>query len=568
MNMKKVIIILLSVILLVFAITGVAFGIHKWKTKKAQDNNTSTATETTRTTEQTPATNVTPDPIDSLVDLKISLTVDVDRATLDGMYAGYSQEFLDSSMPNRNDERTSAAALVGWGKSGNKMYDAVTFPFSTVEAGKKKYNEDIDQMYAELQEEIMRNPVMGDMVLQGMQYMFLTDNTSIADLNDGWVDDFESTYDTYGIGAFITYHTRYWEKYGFELPHDGEDVNAWREAHPDAPNPTEDDLQLIVDEDNTPTPTTTAYGRQRQSNNTTVRYKLFVTDYYVGTAKRILTFLDRCAIQGVKTYSTARHWPLNSALNANQVRTYMNEDNSYVDKQPALIFCVLTKDGTRQILFGFNIYDMRLEIFERTSTLVTPDPDPTPRPNPDPTPTPDPDPTPRPDPDPTPNPDPTPTPDPDPTPRPDPDPTPTPVPNPTPIPVPNPVPNPIPTPVPNPNPKKDPVDDPVHHGNADTGDGAAGGNTPSVPVPDSSRNDMQNARTGEDHNGGHSDPNTVKPSDPNPSSGNNDVKHTDSNPDDYGEEDHGQHDPVVDGNGGISNPDDQPAGGEFDEPPI
>jgi hypothetical protein len=525
--MKRTIIILLSIIAVIFAIAGIAFGIHKWNQKKAA------ADETPAATTQTIADNgtqVTPDADDPLADLKLSLTVDIDRHTLDGMYTGYSQEFLDSSMPNRNDERTSAAALVGWGKSGYKMYDAVSFPFSTVEAGKTNYtDEDIAQMYAELQEEIMRNPVVGDMVLQGMQYMILTDNTSIADLNDGWVEDFEEMYDTYGVGAFLTYHTRYWEKYGFELPHDGEDVDAWREAHPDAPSPTAEDLELIpLEENDTPTPATTGtYGRQGQVNGTTVRYKLFVTDYYVRTAKRILTWLDRCTIQGVETYSTTRHWPLNSAVNANKVRTYMNEDPDYVDRQPALIFSVLTKDGTRQILFGFNIYDLRLEIYERTSTPTVQDPDPTPHrqdPDPDPDPNPDPD------------------PDPDPQPDPDPD--------------------------PDPDPKKDPTDDPVHHGNADTGGGEGRGDTPDDPVPDPSQHDMEDAGGGEDNNGGHSDPSTVQPDDPDPSDGNDDVDNTDSNPDDYGEEDHNQQDPVDDGSGNPSNPDDQEPGGEFDEPPI
>ena len=520
--MRRIVIILLSIALAVFVIAGIAYGVHKWNPKK-----TAEPTETT-TTQPTTENYVTPDTSDSddpFADLKISLTVDLDRQTLEGMYVGFSQEFLDSSMPNRNAERTSAASLVGWGTEGNKMYDAVTFPFSTVAKGKTSYtDEEIAQMYSELQEEIMRNPIMGDMVLQGMQYMLLTDNTTMAELNDGWVDSFESIFDEYGVGAFVTYHTRYWEKYGFELPHDGEDVDAWREAHPNAPAPTAEDLELIpLEEADTPTPTNSSvYGRQGVVNNTTVRHKLFVTDYYITTAKRILAWLDRCTIQGVETYATTRHWPLNSTLNANRVRTYMNEDETYVDKQPALIFTVQTKDGERQIMFGFNIYDMRLEIFERTSTPTTPDDDPDPRPRPDP--------------------DPDPQPDPDPNPQPDPD--------------------------PDPDPNKNPADDPVHHGNADTGGGEGNGDTPDQPTDDPSQSDMQDAGGGEDHNQGHSDPDTVRPTDPDPSDGNDDVDNTDSNPDDYGEEDHNQQDPVDDGSGNPSNPDDQEPGGEFDEPPV
>jgi hypothetical protein len=545
---KKVFAIVIVAALLILGVSGAVYAYRQYSGNKAAEaTNEEMPTPTTEEALDSAATN------DPFADLKLSLTVDIDRQTLETMYTGFIRDFLDSSMPNRNAERTVAASHVGWGKEGQKMYDAVTFPFSVVQRGKTEYSdEDIDKMYLELQEEIMRNPVMGDMVIQGLEYMALTDGTKMSELNEDWVQDFLAIYDEKGCGAFVTYHTYYWQKYGFELPHDGEDVEAWKAEHPNAPVPTEAELELIpLDDDENLTPDTNiqgAYGRAGMVAKPANVYKLYVTEYYARSAKRVLAFLDRCNIDGVETYSTTTHWVLNSTQNANKVRTHVNEDKTYVDKQPALVFSVLTKDSKRQLLFGFNIYDMRLEIFERTASPVKPDPDPQPRPEPTPDPVPNPDPT--------------------------PDPTPTPVPDPDPTPTPDPTPDPDPDPTGN----KDPYDDPVHHDNADKGGGEGQGET-GDPTPDPSLRDMEDAHGGPDQNQGHSDPSTVKPG-PNPSDthtdniGNaddnnpNTVEHHDEQQMDYGQENHDQHDSVTDTNGNTSNPDEQPAGGDFDEPPI
>ncbi len=557
---KKIIATIVALVVIVFGIFGISKLIHNAGIKPdgevevsatEVDKNTDTAQQAEQMQAQEQAQEQAQQAEDILEDLKLSLSVDLDADTLEKMYANFVRDFLDNSMPNKSAERTLAASKVGWGDEGQKMYDAVSFPFSAVQKGKAEYSQDdIDQMYLELQEEIMRNPVMGDMVVQGMQYLALTDGTTMADLNDGWTQDFLAIYDENGVSAFVTYHTRYWEKYGFELPHDGEDVNEWKEAHPNAPTPEKTDLELITLESETIEPAAGSNGRI--GTVSTPEYKLFVTEYYARTAKRILAWLDRCNIDGVKTHKTITHWPLNSTTNANDVRTYRNTDKDYIDAQPALVFNIQRKDGTKEVLFGFNIYDLRFEVFERTSTPVEPG---KPAKQPDPTPTskktPDPKPTPKP------------IPDPDPTPNPDPDPNPDPTPNPD----------------PDPNPTKDPTKDPVHNNNANTGGGEGQGETPKDPVPDPSKNDMQNAGGGEDKNQGHSDPSTVTPGS-NPSSTHKDnvggkddndpttVENHDQNQMNYGEENHNQSDSVTDPNGNVSNPSQQPAGGEFSEPPI
>ena len=207
------------------------------------------------------------DKVNGLNELKLKLTVNLDQETLDKMFLNFSRDFLDSSMPNKNGKRTVAASKVGWGNKGDRLYDAVSFPFSSVKANKKAYDKaDLEAMYKNLQEEIMRNPVMGDMILQGLKELSLSDGTKVYDLNAVWAKDFLKLYSQYGCGAFLTYHTKYWEKNGFELPHDGEDVEAWKQAHPNAPAYGTEDLTLVGGK----TP------------------KLFVTEYYVSTAKRIL----------------------------------------------------------------------------------------------------------------------------------------------------------------------------------------------------------------------------------------------------------------------------------------
>ena len=521
-RIKRFLIVLVSGLAIASA---VAYGIYAFQPK---------AESATAVNDENSVANVT---VNDLENLKLNLMVNLDQETLSKMFTEFKKDFLDNSMPIQNGKRTAAAAKVGWSKEGDRMHDAVSFPFSAVKKGKNKYDKkDIESMRADLQEEIMRNPVMGDMILQGMKELKLSDKTKILDLNETWAKDLLKIYKQYGCGAFLTYHTKYWERNGFELPHDNEDIEAWKKAHPDAPEYSSEDLKLIYKDAKSP--------------------KLFVTDYYSDTAKRILAWLDRCQLVGVETYSTVKHFPLKNVENANQVRTYLNKDKSYVDSAPALIFTVTLKNKT-QLLFGFNIYDKRFEIFEKTAKIEkkgNPNPKDEDNPKPDKTKKKKPEPEPKKDKDPTPD-------------KGEDNPKPDKVPVPDPV-IPTPVPDPTPNPNPNPIPdgKKDPKKDPVHQGNAATGEGI--GKTPDKPVPDPSKRDMEDAHGGEDKNQGHSDPKTVLPTAPEPPKDSGKIDRTDENKMNYGEEDHKQKDSVTDKNGNVSNPDEKPSGGEFSEPGL
>ena len=57
---------------------------------------------------------------------------------------------------------------------------------------------------------------------------------------------------------------------------------------------------------------------------------IYVTDEYRLYAKRILTFLDRCTVEGVKVIATSDFWYLNDSLDGGSVRTKRNEDRKRI----------------------------------------------------------------------------------------------------------------------------------------------------------------------------------------------------------------------------------------------
>ena len=471
--MKKVV----AIVLIIIAImSGAVFALFKGGVFSPKDKESEVATEDTALAPEgqgEDSSSFTIDPNDPLYDLKLSLRVDVSKEDLSKYEEELTKLFNDISMPSRNEERTTAASKVGWGKEGYHMYDAISDPFSTVEAGKTKYTEEeTEKMYQELRQEIADNPIVGMMILEGWEYMELTDGTTVLDLNGDWVKEKLDLYDQYGVGVWLTYHTKYWEIYGFELPHDGQDVDEWKAAHPNAPQATEELMAFVTDDEGS--------------------YQLFITDEetavpgvgnnYDEVRKKILMWFDRVTCEGVETYKTNVFWYLNSTTTANDVKAVRNEDKNRYDALPALIFSVIVKDdnGTRQILFGFNIYDKRLEIFERTAKPVSAE-KPSPQGKDDTNP-------------------------PGPTGKTDTNP-PSPSGGSDGSNPPGPGGHDNPDPV-NPDPQKDSHDSSAQQGNAQTGGGNGQGGT-GAPVEDPSKNDMQDAQGGSDQNQGHSNPETV-----------------------------------------------------------
>ena len=129
----------------------------------------------------------------------------------------YSSEFISVSMPDHADERTSAAAKVGW-TGGERMFDAVAIPFSIVISGKNSYSiEEARQMFEEQKEVIWRNPVIGDMIAQGFSSTNF-DKTNIVEENPVLKKLLEK-YEKDGVRAFLyqkdgkTYVTEEYREY-------------------------------------------------------------------------------------------------------------------------------------------------------------------------------------------------------------------------------------------------------------------------------------------------------------------------------------------------------------------
>lgn len=202
---------------------------------------------------------------------------------------------------------------------------------------------------------------------------------------------------------------------------------------------------------------------------------VYVTTYYRYQAIKLCVLLDRFTNKGfLDGYESTKNWCLN--LSAEAART-MAIEADYQENKTALVL-VYTKKNGGEVIIGFNKFDKRIEILKKTptptpTTTTTPDPTPTITTTPDPTPTPTPD------------------------------------------------------------PKKDPSQDPVNNGNADTGGGqnqpddGAGPFQPTDPVTNPDQ--------------GHEDPADVTPTNPPQDNDHTDpADNTDSNPISYDPDNPGQ----------------------------
>lgn len=351
-------------------------------------------------------------------------------------FAKISREFVVFSMPSMAAERTLATGIS----------DAVAFPFdigegnthlttlSKANSTKEKSDDAIRKilevkvaegmMRQQLDEELLRNVVMTDMVIQGLSRQRIGDKT-IADINS-WMSEFLSQTDE----SFAK----------------GKGLSTWLEK-------------------------------------SSSEQKILVTESYREYAMMTALLLDRLSSCGFATMESAENWRLNIASNAFSVRT---EIADYRESWPSWILAFRAKDERIRMSIGFNLLDKRLEIFEpgqKPKPTPKPAPKPAPKPVPKPTPTPAPQPTPQvvvPMPEPTPIVPVLPEPKPEPTPQIIVPPTPKPVPVPTPVPkkpvIPTPVPRkpivppyyvpptpPAPTPTPPTVTPKRPTEDPVYN---------------------------------------------------------------------------------------------------------
>ena len=239
-------------------------------------------------------------------------------------YSKVSQVMLESSLSSHDKQRTESTGFS----------DALTYGFKGSDDASK---------FAELEEEILRNPVYGVTVVNSIKDKKIGDKR-IGDFNP-WMDEFVALNDKNGVS--------YWCEY-------------------------------------------------RGSDTKTI----YVTDEYRVYAATLCTWLERLVPQGIHAWPTVENWCLNAAA-ANNDRKGEPASYQYTKDALILSYVgknqVGADAGTGLFVIGFNVHDKRPEFYGGTPEQpmpsnppsVTPDnPDnpnpPTPNPpSPDP-PTPDP----------------------------------------------------------------------------------------------------------------------------------------------------------------------------------
>lgn len=169
--------------------------------------------------------------------------------------------------------------------------------------------EDIDSCFVELSQEILENPIMGDMLVQGLLQLKISDQKTMED-EVPWLNEFVDK-TTQAMNLPVDTHPR-----GMEI---------WLESY---------------------TGTDSGTG-------------LYVSQEYVEYAVRLVMALD--SLDRTEGKISGIRWAHNNATLASDTRTYMK---GRVEDQDALIFQVKTSDGKVIRLFGFLLADKSLVIPE------------------------------------------------------------------------------------------------------------------------------------------------------------------------------------------------------------
>lgn len=266
MTKKQLAIIIASVVIMISAITGVI--VHK----KAE----------AKKTEETSVVETTN------IDTEVAERLIVDLGACHN-YDDISRELLWNSLSKMDAQRTK--------KTG--FSDAVTFPF--------KGDTDAERL-AELREEILRNPVYGDMVARGMLKIVLQGGKGLGELNP-WMKEFVQRLDAAQSA----------KKVG------SRGIEIWLEAKKDA--------------------------------NGKVTY--YVTEEYRSYACGLCTILDRLVPQGTTKRLSKVNFALNDATRDYARRTIEAE---YQERKEAFVLRYVRKDGTVSFEIAFNLLDKRFEL--------------------------------------------------------------------------------------------------------------------------------------------------------------------------------------------------------------
>lgn len=276
--------ILVVAIAVVAAIAGIAWARNKFFQPKDTDLGVASAADVTA---------------EELNQSKADLTVNLDDEIIGKAFPEISREFLDSSMPNRNRERVSAAGFS----------TALTFPFTGAsQKDDQVYSDDVIQGWwtNELTNELLRNPVYGVAVARALAESKFSDGSTLADINP-WLKEFIDKYDSFfaegGLGnaGFLT--------------------------------------------------------RESSAEGTPI----LVTEEYRRYAIGIRWLLDRFTGVKVKRVYAVKHWGLRPAndLQPSRIKAEAFEDP---EDRDAILASLTSKNGNTMIVVGFNVHDKRPEI--------------------------------------------------------------------------------------------------------------------------------------------------------------------------------------------------------------
>ena len=267
MTKKQLAVIIASVVIMIGAITGVI--VHK----KAEAKKTEEMTSVVETTN---------------IDTEVAERLVVDLGTCHN-YDDISRELLWSSLSKMDAQRVKATGFS----------DAVTFPFESATAAGR-----LD----ELREEILRNPVYGDMVARGLVKIVLQGGKGLGEVNP-WMKEFIQRLDAAQSA----------KKVG------ARGIEIWLEAKKDA--------------------------------NGKVIY--YVTEEYRSYACGLCVILDRLVPQGTTKRLSEVNFALNDATKDYARRTV---EADYQERKEAFVLRYVRKNGTISFEIAFNLLDKRFEL--------------------------------------------------------------------------------------------------------------------------------------------------------------------------------------------------------------
>ena len=275
-------------IILVIAFGNQITGLPSKTARAAAASNTSQATESVKPT--VPSKEEQTKTAVNKLTVPLVTPEELEKLTID-KYSKISEELLTSSLTPHDKPRTDKAGFS----------DALTYGF------KSKAEE---AMFAELQEEILRNPVYGVTVANALRDKKIG-NKTLGDINP-WMNTMCNKNAQGGVSAWCEY---------------------------------------------------------RDSDKKT----LYVTEEYRRYAASLCSLLERLISQGVQARQTVENWCLNNASENNK-RAGVLADYQYKKDALILAYVTKSQAGTNEglLIVGFNVHDKRPEFYGKEDTPELP----------------------------------------------------------------------------------------------------------------------------------------------------------------------------------------------------